>query len=50
VMGVSLGACVWLIAHSGARELRDVAIATAIGLAIYALTRALARRSPTARP
>jgi amino acid transporter len=31
--------CVWLLANSGWREARDVSIATAIGLVIYAATR-----------
>jgi len=31
--------CLWLLANSGWREARDVAIAIAIGLAIYAATR-----------
>ena len=31
--------CLWLLANSGWREARDVAIAVAIGLAIYAATR-----------
>jgi APA family basic amino acid/polyamine antiporter len=31
--------CLWLLANSGWREARDVSIATAIGLAIYAATR-----------
>ena len=31
--------CVWLLANSGWREVRDVSIATAIGLVIYAGTR-----------
>jgi amino acid transporter len=36
--------CLWLLANSGWREARDVSIATAIGLAIYAATRAARRR------
>ena len=31
--------CLWLLANSGWREARDVSIATAIGLAVYAATR-----------
>jgi len=31
--------CLWLLANSGWREARDVAIATGIGLVIYAATR-----------
>jgi amino acid transporter len=38
--------CVWLLSHSGWREARDVAIATAIGLIIYLATR-LGQRSAT---
>src|SRR5260370_35906651 len=37
--------CLWLLANSGWREARDVAIAVAIGLAIYAATRLGQRRS-----
>ena len=36
--------CLWLLANSGWREARDVAIAVAIGLAIYAATRAGQRK------
>jgi amino acid transporter len=36
--------CLWLLANSGWREARDVSIAIAIGLAIYAVTRAARRR------
>jgi amino acid transporter len=36
--------CLWLLANSGWREARDVAIAVAIGLAIYAATRFGQRR------
>lgn len=36
--------CLWLLANSGWREARDVAIAVAIGLAIYAATRLCQRR------
>jgi basic amino acid/polyamine antiporter, APA family len=36
--------CLWLLANSGWREARDVAIAMAIGLAIYAVTRISRRR------
>jgi amino acid transporter len=36
---VSVILCLWLLANSGWREARDVAIAIAIGLAIYAATR-----------
>jgi basic amino acid/polyamine antiporter, APA family len=39
--------CLWLLANSGWREARDVAIAIAIGLAIYAATR-LGQRRPHA--
>jgi hypothetical protein len=31
--------CLWLLANSGLREVRDVAIAVAIGLAFYGATR-----------
>jgi basic amino acid/polyamine antiporter, APA family len=37
--------CLWLLANSGWREARDVAVAIVIGLAIYAATR-LSRRRP----
>src|SRR3989442_9479909 len=37
--------CLWLLANSGWREARDVAIAVAIGLAIYAVTRTLSAPS-----
>jgi amino acid transporter len=36
--------CLWLLANSGWREARDVSIAIAIGLAIYAVTPAARRR------
>jgi len=36
---VCVGLCVWLLVNSGWREARDVLIATAIGLVIYAITR-----------
>jgi basic amino acid/polyamine antiporter, APA family len=39
--------CLWLLANSGWREARDVAIAVAIGLVIYACTR-VAQRNPQA--
>jgi basic amino acid/polyamine antiporter, APA family len=39
--------CLWLLANSGWREARDVAIAVAIGLAIYVATR-LGQRRPHA--
>jgi len=39
--------CLWLMANSGWREARDVAIALAIGLTIYAATR-LGQRRPQA--
>ena len=39
--------CLWLLANSGWREARDVAIAIAIGLAIYAATR-IVQRTPHA--
>jgi APA family basic amino acid/polyamine antiporter len=39
--------CLWLLANSGWREARDVAIAIAIGLAIYAATR-LGQKRPHA--
>jgi APA family basic amino acid/polyamine antiporter len=39
--------CLWLLANSGWREARDVAIAVAIGLAIYAATR-VGQRKPHA--
>jgi amino acid transporter len=41
---ISVILCVWLLANSGWREARDVAIAIAIGLAIYAATRIARRR------
>jgi amino acid transporter len=37
--------CLWLLANSGWREARDVAIAVAIGLAIYAVNRTLSAPS-----
>jgi APA family basic amino acid/polyamine antiporter len=37
--------CIWLLANSGWREARDVAIAVGIGLAIYAATRFSQRRA-----
>jgi len=33
VIGVAL--CIWLIAHSGWREVRDVAVVSAAGFAVY---------------
>jgi amino acid transporter len=42
-IGVALG--VWLLSNSNLREARDTAIATAIGLCIYALTRMFKRQS-----
>jgi amino acid transporter len=41
---VCVGLCFWLLANSGWREARDVAIAIAIGLTIYAVTRISRRR------
>jgi amino acid transporter len=37
--------CGWLLANSGWREARDVAVATAIGLVIYLLTRFRQKRA-----
>ena len=37
--------CLWLLANSGWREVRDVAIAVTIGLVLYAATRLFQRRS-----
>ena len=37
--------CLWLLANSGWREARDVAIAVAIGLAIYAVNRTVSAPS-----
>ena len=39
VVTVSILACLWLASRSGARELRDVAIAAAAGLLLYAVAR-----------
>jgi amino acid transporter len=36
--------CLWLLANSGWREARDVSIAIAVGLAIFAATRVARRR------
>jgi amino acid transporter len=41
---ISVILCLWLLANSGWREARDVAIAIAIGLVIYAATRIAQRR------
>jgi len=41
---ISVILCLWLLANSGWREARDVAIAIAIGLVIYAATRIARRR------
>jgi amino acid transporter len=48
VVTLSIAACAWLVTTSAAREARDVAIATAVGLGLYGLT-AIARRSDRAR-
>ena len=39
--------CLWLLANSGLREVRDIAIAVAIGLAFYGITKVAQRRVPT---
>lgn len=50
VVPVTVVACLWLMARSSARELRDVAIALVVGLAVYAARVAwLARRSARSR-
>jgi basic amino acid/polyamine antiporter, APA family len=38
--------CLWLLTNSGLREVRDVAIAVAIGLAFYGATKVAQRRVP----
>ena len=49
VVPLTVAACVWLIVASSGRELRDVGIAAAIGLALYAIAALAARRrSPRA--
>ena len=47
VVALTIAVCAWLVTTSAARELRDVAIATAVGLALYGLT-AWARRADRA--
>jgi amino acid transporter len=47
VVTLSIAACAWLVTTSASRELRDVAIATAIGLGLYGLTTALLRAERT---
>src|ERR1700726_589795 len=42
--------CLWLLANSGLREVRDVAIAMAIGLAFYGATKVARRRVPISLP
>jgi APA family basic amino acid/polyamine antiporter len=44
VVALTLGACLWLLARSGGRELRDVAIALVIGLGLYVARRPARRR------
>jgi amino acid transporter len=48
VVALTLAACAWLVTTSAARELRDVAIATAAGFVLYGATVA-ARRVGRAR-
>ena len=43
---VCVALCVWLLANSGLSEVRDVAIAVAVGLAVYALTQVAQRTRP----
>lgn len=45
---VTIVACVWLGSRSGVRELRDLAIASVAGLALFAIHRALAGRGARA--
>jgi amino acid transporter len=47
VVALACAACAWLVTTSAVRELRDVAIATAAGFALYAVT-AAARRTGSA--
>jgi hypothetical protein len=42
---VGMALCVWLIAHSGWREARDVAVVSAAGFAVYFFSQS--RRSKT---
>ena len=46
IVAITLAACAWLIAQSGARELRDFAIAVAIGLVWFGVQRLVVRRKP----
>jgi APA family basic amino acid/polyamine antiporter len=45
VSGLTVLLCVWLLSNSSGREARDVAIATAIGLAIFILMRNRQKRA-----
>ena len=45
---VSLAACLWLLARAGGRELRDVAIAVAVGFSVYGAHRLSRGRAPRA--
>ena len=44
ISGVCVALCLWLLAYSAFSEVRDVAIALGIGLAVYAVTRINQRR------
>jgi len=50
VVTLSIAACGWLVTTSALRELRDVAIATAIGFALYGATWWVKRRERVAAP
>jgi amino acid transporter len=41
--------CLWLLANSGWVEIRDVSIATAIGMIVYAITRLGHRKAGSSR-
>jgi amino acid transporter len=50
VVPLTIAACVWLLVASSGRELRDVAIAAAIGLVVYGVGAAVRRRGEASPP